>query len=122
DDARLVQAFAERRHVLRRALGRPEADVGDHRQRARLGACGQGQARGANEQCDEITPPHSITSSASASNVGGTSRPSALAVLRLMTDLNLVACSTGISPGLAPLRILSTNAAARRNITEKSTP
>ena len=33
---------------------------------------------------------HSITSSARASNVGGTVRPSAIAVLRLMTSLYLV--------------------------------
>ena len=52
--------------------------------------------------------PHSITSSARASSVGGTSRPSALAVLRLMTNSNLVGCCTGRSPGLAPLKILST--------------
>src|SRR5215475_15910360 len=54
----------------------------------------------------------SITSSARASSVGGISSPSALAVLRLMTDANLVPCSTGISLGLVPLRILSTKAAA----------
>src|SRR5262249_60795396 len=35
--------------------------------------------------------PHSIISSARADNVGGTSMPSALAVLRLMTSSNLVA-------------------------------
>jgi hypothetical protein len=34
-------------------------------------------------------------------------RPSALAVLRLMTSSNLEACSTGRSPGLVPRRILS---------------
>jgi hypothetical protein len=34
---------------------------------------------------------HSITSSASASSVGGMSRPSVLAVLRLSTNSNLVA-------------------------------
>jgi hypothetical protein len=33
--------------------------------------------RRAAEQCDELAPPHSITSSARASRVGGTSRPSA---------------------------------------------
>src|SRR5262249_46167883 len=38
------------------------------------------------EQRDELAPPHSITSSARASSVGGTSRPSALAGLRLMTS------------------------------------
>jgi hypothetical protein len=58
---------------------------------------------------------YSITSSARASNVGGTVRPSALAVLRLMTSWNLVGCSTGRSAGLAPLRILSTKTAVRRN-------
>src|SRR6266516_2650328 len=57
---------------------------------------------------------HSITSSARASSIGGTSRPSALAVLRLITNSNLVGCSTGRSAGLAPLKILSTKVAARR--------
>ena len=33
------------------------------------------------------------------------SRPSVLAVLRLITNSNLVGCSTGRSAGLAPLRI-----------------
>src|SRR6266403_3543351 len=51
---------------------------------------------------------HSITSSARASNVGGTVRPTALAVLRLMNSSTLVGCWTGISTGFAPLRILST--------------
>jgi hypothetical protein len=51
---------------------------------------------------------HSITSSARASSVGGISRPSALAVIRLMTRSNLVGCSTGRSAGFAPRRILST--------------
>ena len=32
----------------------------------------------------------------------GMARPSVLAVLRLITNSNLVACSTGKSPGLAP--------------------
>src|SRR5262245_6988555 len=66
------------------------------------------RGRGAAEQCDEIAAPHSITSSARASSVGGTSRPSPLAVVRLMTRSNFVGCSTGISPGFAPRRILST--------------
>src|SRR5262249_38830825 len=48
---------------------------------------------------------HSITSSARVSNVGGTSRPSALAVLRLITNSNLVGCITGKSAGFAPLRM-----------------
>jgi hypothetical protein len=43
----------------------------------------------------------SITSSARASSGGGTSRPSALAVLRLMTSSNLVGSITGRSAGFA---------------------
>src|SRR5262249_17839703 len=51
---------------------------------------------------------YSITSSASASNLSGISRPSALAVLRLITSSNFVGCSTGKSAGLEPFKILST--------------
>ena len=51
---------------------------------------------------------YSITSSARASSVGGTVRPSTLAVIRLTTRSNLVGCSTGRSAGFAPRRILST--------------
>jgi len=51
---------------------------------------------------------YSITSSAVASSVGGTWRPIALAVLRLIIRSILVGCSTGWSAGLAPLSILST--------------
>src|SRR5262245_12497514 len=51
---------------------------------------------------------HSITSSARASSVGGTSRPSALAVLRLITNSYLVGACTGRSAGFSPFRIRST--------------
>jgi hypothetical protein len=57
---------------------------------------------------------YSITSSAVASSLSGTAKPSALAVLRLMTSSNLVGCSTGNSAGLAPRKMRSTYAAARR--------
>ena len=50
----------------------------------------------------------SITSSARATNVGGTMRPSVLAVLRLMTKSNLVGCKTGRSAGFSPLRMRAT--------------
>ena len=45
-----------------------------------------GKRRRAAEQRDELAAHHSITSSARASSVGGMSRPSALAVLRLITN------------------------------------
>src|SRR5580698_5738010 len=58
---------------------------------------------------------YSTTSSAATSSVCGIVRPSSFAVLRLMTNSNLVGCSTGRSLGLAPRKILSTYSAARWN-------
>ena len=57
------------------------------------------------EQRDEVAPLHSITSSARASSVGGTSKPSAFVVLRLITSSYLVGVCTGRSAGLSPLRM-----------------
>src|ERR1700730_3131898 len=51
---------------------------------------------------------YSITSSAVASNCGGTVRPSIVAVWELMTSSNLLDCTTGKSAGLAPLRMRPT--------------
>src|SRR5262249_10963663 len=51
------------------------------------------------EKRDELAALHSITSSARGTSDGGRSRPSALAVLRLMTNSNLVACMTSRSAG-----------------------
>src|SRR6266436_3617590 len=55
---------------------------------------------------------HSITSSARASSVGGISRPSAFAVLRLITNSYLVGACTGRLAGFSPLRMRSTYPAA----------
>jgi hypothetical protein len=66
----------------------------------------------------ELAAVHSITSSATASRFGGMVRPSALAVLRLMANFNLVACWTGKSPGFSPLRMRPTYWPARRNASE----
>ena len=55
---------------------------------------------------DAVQKAYSITSSAMESTLGGTSMPSALAVLRLRTNSNLVDCTTGRSVGLVPLRML----------------
>jgi hypothetical protein len=53
---------------------------------------------------------YSMTSSARARIVGGTVKPSALAVLRLITNSKVVGCCIGNSAGFAPLRILPTYA------------
>src|SRR5262249_41109675 len=63
------------------------------------------RGRGAAEQRDERAALHSTTSSASASNLLGIWRPSALAVLRFKFRSNFVDCITGRSPGLSPLSI-----------------
>src|SRR5262249_25669761 len=55
--------------------------------------------RAAFHPCD-----HSITSLAPADSPTGTSRPSVLAVLRLMISSIFVTCCTGRSAGFSPLR------------------
>src|SRR6516164_4206072 len=65
---------------------------------------------------------YSMTSSARASSVGGTSSPSAFATLRLIASSNLVGAWTGRSAGLAPPRMRSMYSAARGNVSPKSTP
>src|SRR5262245_35298364 len=67
-----------------------------------------GNRRAAEERDEIASPHHSITSSARASSVAGTSRPSAFAVLRLMTSSYLVGACTGKSAGFSPLRMRST--------------
>src|SRR5215208_3440464 len=57
------------------------------------------------EERKQFSPPHSITSSARARSVGGTSKPRTLAVLALITSSSRVGCSTGKSAGFAPARI-----------------
>src|SRR5262249_9006675 len=77
----------------------PSGLLGPRRERPR---------RGPTDERDELVPFHSITSSARASSVGGTSRPSAVAVLRLIASWYLVGACTGRSAGFSPLRIRST--------------
>src|SRR5262245_23821139 len=66
--------------------------------------------------CSAVVLPHLITFSARIIITGGIVRPSALAVLRLITSSNLVGCSTGRSADLVPFRILSTKTAARLKV------
>jgi hypothetical protein len=66
----------------------------------------------------KLAPPHSITSARSKKD-SGIVKPSALAAVRLMTSSNLAGCSTGISAGFVPRKILSTILAARPNSSGK---
>src|SRR5215471_16594618 len=79
-----------------------------HARRLLRARCERPCGRRAAEQRDEVAALHSITSSASCWRCKGTSRPSALAVLRLVTSSNLVGCMTGRSAGFSPLRIRPT--------------
>jgi hypothetical protein len=95
-NSRLIAAF-ERRPGGRRACGEL-CDRGRHPKPVTLpdlSACSKFVSRGR----------YSITSSARASKSGGTVRFSAFAVLRLITNSNLVGCTTGRSAGFSPLRM-----------------
>jgi len=95
----------------------------DLSQCARDGATGTHQAPGpsrldgtlcAKTGREQVQQPHlrkqrySITSSARATRLSGTVRPSAFAVFRLITSSYLVGACTGRSAGFSPLRIRST--------------
>src|SRR5215475_6645567 len=82
---------------------RENADDGNHR-RLRARDEWTRYARTAKER-EKLPPLHSITSSARRGSVGGTARPNALAVLRLMISSAFVACWMGKSAGFSPLRM-----------------
>src|SRR5262249_26596100 len=105
DIAGLNEALPERRNGIFECSGRSAVEEPDHRHRRLLRARRERPDRRTAEQRDEPAALHSITSSARARSVDGTSKRSARAVLRLITSSNLVACMTGRSIGLVPLRI-----------------
>src|SRR5215471_327974 len=83
------------------------------------------KARGAKRPAQHrkwLSSYYRITLSARASTLGGIVTPICLAVLRLITNSNFVGCSTGISAGFVPFRILSIITAARLNGSTSSAP
>src|SRR5262249_19023215 len=95
DPAELAQPLHESGGPFGPGGGRSGAEKSDGRRLRLLGARQDRPTCRATEQSEKLAAPHSITSSARASSVGGRSRPSALAVLRLITSSNLVDCWTG---------------------------
>src|SRR5262249_54069403 len=91
DKTGLIQALVERSQEVRESFSRPSVKEADHLHRRLLGVRRE-RPRGcrAAEQRDELASSHSMTSSARASSVGGTSRPSVFAVCRFMMNSNLV--------------------------------
>jgi hypothetical protein len=65
---------------------------------------------------------YSITWLARTRKAGGKVNPIAFAVFRLTTSSNVVGCSTGMSAGFVPFKILSTISAARRYLSGKRSP
>src|SRR5215471_16188168 len=108
DKACFSQAMTDGGHEVWIVAGRPGTEEPDQRHRRLLRPCRKRPRRRATEQRDELAPSHSITSSAVASSVGGTSRPSAVAVLRLITSSYLVGACTGRSAGFSPFSMRST--------------
>ena len=105
DEASFVQALTEPSSVLHGTLGRTAGDNGnDRHHRVLRERCERPRGRAA-EQRDELATLLSITSSARASSLSGTVRPSAFAVLALMANSNFTVCWTGKSAGFSPLRI-----------------
>src|SRR5262249_9980974 len=80
------------------------------------------RGRRADEQCDELAPLHSITSSAMASSLSGIWRPSALAVLILTISSYFVGDCTGKSAGFSPRKMRSTYEPVRRKMSDGSGP
>src|SRR5262245_6532740 len=125
DKTNFPQSLTKRAYKRRRFAGGCAlacVEKPDYRHCRLLRARRERPHRRAADERDEFAPLHSITSSARASSVGGTSRPSAFAALRLITNSNVVGCCTGRSAGLAPLSILSTYPAARRNRSARLAP
>src|SRR6516162_5938962 len=86
----VLQRLAERRNArlcLRITLGKAHQHADPSRPTGLLRVRRERpRRRRAADERDELAPPHSITSSARASRLSGTVRPSAFAVLRLITS------------------------------------
>src|SRR5262249_38202678 len=101
-----TEPFKKRGGLALGRTGRHTADKADYRHGRLLRARRERpRHRRAAEQRDELAALHSITSSARASRLSGISRPSAFAVLRLITNSNFAGSITGRSPGFSPLRM-----------------
>src|SRR5262245_58335907 len=90
DEARFAQALAERCQNAGVGVRCTGAEKSDNRQIRALRARRNRPHRSTTNNPNKLPPLHSITSSARASSDGGTVRPSALAVLRLIRSWNFV--------------------------------
>src|SRR5262249_15165492 len=103
--ASFIETLPKRGNCVRQSVRRLGIEKPDHGHCRLLCARRERPCGRAADKRYELAALHSITSSARASSLSGTSRLSALAVLRLSTSSNLVDCTTGRSPGFSPLRM-----------------
>src|SRR5262249_21512010 len=101
----LSETFVKPGEILTPHFERCSMKKPDHGNRLLRARRDRPRRRRAAEQRDELAALHSITSSAATSSLSGTMRPSILAVWALITNSNLLACTTGRSAGLAPFRM-----------------
>src|SRR5262249_45477651 len=106
DSAEFAQPLHQSGNPCALGCRRARAHEPDGRQLARLlRAHRERPRRRAAQQRDELEPFHSITSPTKGISRAGISMSSGLAVLRLITNSNLVSCWTDRSAGLSPLRM-----------------
>ena len=107
--AQFLQPLQERRHASAVIPDRPRQSVMSTPMRrirsALLRARRERPRRRAAEQRDELAPVSFDHLVGEREKSVGTSRPSAFAVLRLITNSNLVGRNTGKSAGFSPLRM-----------------
>src|SRR5262249_8939720 len=95
----------EGRDLIAQRRARSSHHESDGWRRLLLRECRERPSGRTADECDELAPPHhSITWSARPSSESGTVRPSAFAVFMFITSSILLACCTGKSAGLSPLR------------------
>src|SRR5262249_14788069 len=120
DDQVLTLDVAEFSQPAPKALDRPQLQIGHqpdalHPHRLLRARRERPRSCRAAEERDELASSHSITSSARASSVGGTSRPSAWAFCGLTTSAFWVGPCPGGWAVFWPLRMRSTYRGARRS-------
>src|SRR5262245_36216765 len=102
-----ILALPNLAHHYRVALGNTTTEAADDGHCGLLRACLDRPRKYLTQQGQDLSPPHSITSSARASRAGGTVRPRVFAVLRLNTSSNWVGCWTGRSATWSPFKMRS---------------
>src|SRR5262249_60515429 len=102
--ARFAEALTKRGCMTCGTIKRSTADKADHQSRRLLRPRRERPRCRAAEKRDELAAFHSITSSARASRLSGTSRPSACAVFKFITSSYLFGARTASAVGLLPFR------------------